>query len=72
LRREFDNGVDLTLGYTFLYLSDVARAGDQIDPMINVSQLPPGPLTGAALPDFSFQSSGFWAQGLTFGVEYCF
>jgi putative beta barrel porin BBP7 len=69
LKRAFGNGIDLTVGYTFLYLSDVARPGDQIDPNINVSQLPPGPLAGAALPEFSFQSSGFWAQGLSFGIE---
>ena len=69
LRRVFVNGIDLTIGYTFLYLSDVLRPGDQIDPYINVSQLPPGPLEGAALPQFGFHSTGFWAQGLSFGIE---
>lgn len=72
LKRTFGNGIDFTIGYTFLYLSDVLRAGDQIDPNINVSQLPPGPLTGAAFPEFEFQSSGFWAQGLSLGIEACF
>ena len=69
LKRAFGNGLDFTVGYTFIYLSDVLRAGDQIDTNINVSQLPPGTLTGAAFPEFSFQSSGFWAQGLSLGIE---
>ena len=69
LKRAFGNGIDFTVGYTFLYLSDVLRAGDQIDPSINVSQLPPGTLTGGAFPEFEFQSSGFWAQGLSLGIE---
>ena len=69
LKRACCNGIDLTVGYTFLYLSDVLRAGDQIDTNINVSQLPPGTLTGAPFPEFGFQSTGFWAQGLSFGIE---
>ncbi len=69
LKRSLGDRMSLTFGYTFLYLSDVARAGDQIDPNINVSQLPPGSLVGAAFPEFSFQSTGFWAQGLNFGLE---
>jgi hypothetical protein len=69
LRRAFGNGIDLTVGYTFLYLSDVLRAGDQIDPNVNVSQLSGGALVGAAFPQFDAQSSGFWAQGLSFGIE---
>ena len=59
-----------SIGYTFLYWSNVARAGDQIDPMLNLSQLPPGPLTGAPLPRFRYTSSDFWAQGLNFGLEF--
>ena len=40
-------------GYNFLYLSDVARAGDQIDTRVNPNQLPPrapGALSGPAYP----------------------
>ncbi len=69
LTRRFDRGVDLTIGYTFLYLSDVLRAGEQIDTDINVSQLSGGTLDGGAFPEFNFQSNGFWAQGLSFGLE---
>lgn len=69
LKRTVANCMDVTVGYTFLYLSDVLRAGDQIDTDINVSQFPPGTLSGAPFPEFNFQSSGFWAQGLSFGIE---
>jgi hypothetical protein len=62
------------VGYNFLYWSDVARPGDQIDRAINVSQLPmvvgPNPLVGPARPAFAFRDSDFWAQGISFGLEF--
>ena len=61
-----------TLGYSFLYWSNVARPGDQINTDINASQFPPGVLAGAARPNFVFHSTDFWAQGLNVGLEYRF
>lgn len=70
--------VRMFVGYNFLYLSSVARPGNQIDGTINVSQMasafgepPPGLGFGSGLrnPAPRFQSSDFWAQGLTFGAE---
>ena len=62
-----------TVGYTFLYLSDVARPGNQIDRTVNTSQLPTqlggGMLVGAPRPGFVFKGTDFWAQGLTLGLE---
>ena len=62
------------IGYSFLYLSDVVRPGNQIDRGINVTQLPsvlgPGTLVGAARPAFMFHSTDFWAQGVNFGLEF--
>jgi hypothetical protein len=72
LRRQFACGLEATVGYSFMYWSDVSRAGDQIDRDINVSQLPPGPLVGAPRPEFSFRNTDFWAQGLNAGLEYAF
>ena len=72
LTRTFDRGIDLTIGYTFLHLSDVLRAGEQIDTDINVSQLSGGTLAGAPFPEYSFQSNGFWAQGLSIGLDVRF
>jgi hypothetical protein len=60
----------LTLGYNFLYLSDVIRPGQQIDRVVNVSQLPPGTLTGAPRPAFSFRENDFWVHGVSFGMEF--
>jgi hypothetical protein len=57
------------VGYTFLYWSEVARAGDQIDLSVNTTQLPPGHLVGPARPAVTFQGTDFWAQGISFGLE---
>ena len=64
-------GLELTMGYSFIYWSDVARAGDQIDFAINPTQIT-GTLTGPARPEFLFDTTGFMAQGLHFGLEYNF
>jgi hypothetical protein len=71
-------GVDYTLGckarlfvaYNFLYWSDVARPGSQIDLTVNTRELPGvKPVFGPARPAFSFNSTEFWAQGLDVGLE---
>ena len=59
-----------TFGYTFLYWSQVARPANQID--TTASQLPPETPTGSLQPEFSFNMSDYWAQGLNFGLEYRF
>jgi len=64
-------------GYDFLYLSNVVRPGNQIDPHINVTGMGsspinpgfPGPLVGAAQPASQFNQTNFWAQGITFGIQ---
>jgi hypothetical protein len=62
-----------SVGYDFLYMTDVLRAGDQVSLDVNPRQVPsslnfnrgggpiqPGPLV---------RETDFWAQGLTFGLE---
>ncbi len=61
-----------TVGYSFIYWSNVARPGDQIDTEVNSTQLPPGTLTGPARPSFAFHTSDYWAQGLNAGLEFRF
>jgi putative beta barrel porin BBP7 len=51
-----------TLGYTFIYWSQVARPADQIDLNVN-----PG---GGSFPQFNFHCADFWAQGFNLGLEY--
>lgn len=70
LRRDLRRGWSVAVGCTFLYWSDVARAGDQIDTAVNPTQIPPGTLMGEARPAFPFRTTDFWAQGLRFAVEY--
>jgi len=64
------------VGYTFLYVSSVARPGDQIDRVINSSQAPSitgnpaSTLVGPARPSLGVHDSDFWVQGLNFSVEF--
>ena len=63
------------VGYTFIYVSSVARPGDQIDRVINPSQAvainsnPASGLVGAARPALSVQNTDFWVQGVNFSLE---
>jgi hypothetical protein len=61
-------------GYSFLYWSRVVRPGDQIDRVVDVTQIPnfapPGTQpTGIPRPGVPFAQTDFWAQGLNVGVE---
>jgi hypothetical protein len=64
-----------TLGYSFLYLSRVARPGEQIDRDVDTDQLavrgvPPPPAPVGARPEFVFRDADFWAQGLNVGLLF--
>jgi hypothetical protein len=65
------------VGYNFLYLSNVLRPGDQIDPVLDVTRIP-----NFSRPEFAaftplaqprpaprLKDSDFFAQGLTFGLQ---
>ena len=59
-----------TLGYSLIWWNDVALAGDQIDPVINLTQAQGGVLVGDARPEFTFNTTDYWVQGLNFGLVY--
>jgi len=60
----------LTMGYSVIYWSTVARPGDQVDLAVNSLFLDPAmPFSGPMRPAFNFNESDYWAQGLTFGLE---
>jgi hypothetical protein len=61
----------LTLGYEAFLWTRVLRAGNQVDPAVNLSQLT-GPLVGPARPAVQMRTSDFWAQGFTVGVQVNF
>jgi len=68
-------------GYNCLYASDVVRPGNQIDHQINPANLPPGLVPGLVPlslptsisqpyhPAILLNTSSFWAQGITAGLE---
>jgi len=65
-----------TVGYTFLYWTDVVRPGNQIDRVVDRTTVPtlqqfiPG-ATGTRPAPLHAQSD-FWAQGISFGLELSF
>jgi hypothetical protein len=62
-----------TVGYTFLYMSNVARPGIEIDRFVNPGLLASPPVGGAPLrPLFQFKGTDYWAQGIDFGLEFRF
>jgi len=55
------DNVSAFVGYNFLWVSDVARPGDQIDRVFDP--------VGATRPVVPFNQTTFWAQGINFGVQ---
>jgi hypothetical protein len=67
--------IHIHAGYTFLYLNNVVRPGNQIDRVIDPTQLPSSQsFTGgaAAHPAFDFQRTEFWVHGVTAGLGFTF
>lgn len=62
------------VGYSFIYWSSVVRPGDQIDTGLSGTQIPTdtrySPGTGPASPAVVLKSTDFWAQGVSFGLEF--
>ncbi len=64
----------LSVGYNFLYWSNVVRPGDQIDRVVDLALVPnpPGGVVPTANPRPlpTFRQSDFWAHGVQFGIDY--
>lgn len=63
------------VGYTFLYWSSVSRATDQVDRVVDASQIPnlPPPIPGSSgigRPGAPFLQTHWWAQGINLGLEF--
>lgn len=67
LEYHYRRNLDLTLGYTFLLLDDVAIAGEHIDP--NVSPTPPG-AADVVPAGFPLHSTTHWVQSINIGAIY--
>jgi hypothetical protein len=64
-----------TASYNILYWNDVSRPGNLIDTTVNRYNVPTDQLFGTgggpARPAFQgFRGSDYWAQGITFGLEF--
>jgi hypothetical protein len=65
----------LTAGYSFIYISSVARPTDQLDRVLNPSQIPgisgqpATTVVGEARPSYPGSASSFWAHGVNLGVK---
>jgi hypothetical protein len=70
--------VRASIGYNFLYWTNVIRPGEQIDRGLDLTRIPnfaapPGTVPLATpRPAVLFRESDFWAQGLVFGLEITF
>jgi hypothetical protein len=61
-----------SMGYTFLFWGNIIRPEGQINPAIDPRNVPSSLSynPAAPVPPFTLQATNFWAQGLTFGLEY--
>jgi hypothetical protein len=66
--------LSVTVGYSFVYFSNVVRAGDQIDTDVNPNLFPEeaNPFSGPLRPRFTFRETDFWTHGITFGGDLRF
>jgi len=69
----FTEAIRGSIGYNFLYISNVIRPGDQIDPVLDANLLPTVtttlPRVNPPRPAVLFRETDYWAQGLTVGLE---
>ncbi|MCU0962982.1 MAG: BBP7 family outer membrane beta-barrel protein [Pirellulaceae bacterium] len=68
--RRFWDHVRCSVGYSLLYWSQVVRAGEHIATTLDSNQLPTYGGTPLAASDMPLRSSSFWAQGLSFQLEW--
>ncbi len=73
-RYKYSEALSFDVGYSLLWITEVARSGDQIDTNVNPTYLPGSGATptGPAVPANPMNSTSMWAQGLNFGVVWQF
>lgn len=70
---ELSTRVRLTLGYSVMFLQDIARASNQIDPTINPNLLPPAAASASpGRPLFLGELQDIWLQNLSLGMQYTY
>jgi hypothetical protein len=65
-------GLTAYLGYNFLWINNIARPGDQINPIVNTATVPFSPNYGnnsrPVVPRQIFAQDEFWIMGVNFGL----
>lgn len=61
------DNISLSVGYSFLYFDNVALVGDVIDTSVDGSTINTGVFGNR--PEFNFNDSSLWVQGVDFGVQ---
>lgn len=71
---QWTDSVRFWLGYSFLYVSNVIRPGDSVDPRLNPNLIPTFGVapTGPHFPERLFRQSDLFVHGLNFGVGLSF
>ena len=64
----FRKNVLLSVGYSFIYWDNVALTGDIVDRVITDGAFFAGPGQSIPRPQFVFDDSSFWVQGIDLGV----
>jgi hypothetical protein len=76
LGKQITNNIRVSIGYNFMYWSNVLHAANQIDPVVNPYYIPttgtPLGSPNPARPAFEYHSSGFIIHGLTVGAQLRF
>ena len=79
LNYAYSDRLNFSVGYTFMYWTRVALAGDQIDqnfdvhpdtPRLNEAQLNGGALVPPNTPSFRLRDTDFWVQTIDLGVTF--
>ncbi|HUE17247.1 MAG TPA: BBP7 family outer membrane beta-barrel protein [Planctomycetaceae bacterium] len=67
--------LSVRLGYSFIYWSNVLRPGDQVNRLVSPNLIPSDPTYGQAgsnQPQYQFNTTNYWAQGLNLGLDFHF
>lgn len=70
LGMQITGGLRATIGYSFIYLSQVQRPGTAIDFAVNPTQIGGSPLSGDPRPGYVHNTTDVWLQGLTVGLDF--
>ena len=64
----YSDRLSVTVGYSFMYWTRVALAGDQVDFNVNGTQLNGGtPVIGPLTPAFNWRDTDYWVQTIDIG-----